>query len=121
MEFLRDWNVFDKNGVTTASLPGIDVTGKPFAYINAYPIQATAHYYLGKRNRTKVFFGGAAPLTFIDRRVDVGLFTVTENKTHFSLAPEVGIAIPLQWHLRGVGNARWNYAASAGSVPSQQW
>ncbi len=118
---LFGWYVFDQIQVDSLSRPGIDITGKPFKYVNAFPVQLTGHYYLGERRGTRFFLGGGAGLVFYQERVDVGLFRIEQNKTLFGIAPEIGVAIPLNWSLRGVLNVRYNYTTSSGDVPSQSW
>ena len=118
---LFGWYVFDQMRVDSVSAPGVDITGKPFNYVNVFPIQLTGHYYLGKRRGVRFFLGGGAGLMFYKQRTDVGLFRIEQNKTLLGIAPEIGVAIPLSWSLRGVVNVRYNYTTSSGDVPSQSW
>lgn len=118
---LVGWYVFNEVKVGTASFPGIDITGEPYNYLNSFPIQATAHYYLGKRRGTRFHVGGGAGLTINEFRTDVGLYTLQQNKTQFSVFPEVGVSMPLNWSMRGVLAVRYNYALKSGNVPAQQY
>ena len=65
--------------------------------------------------------GGGAGITITERRTDVGLIRIQETKAQFSVFPEVGISIPLNWSLRGVLAVRYNYAASSGDMPAQEY
>lgn len=118
---LFGWYVFDETRLETASRPGIDVTGLPFNYVNSFPIQATAHYYLGQRRGTRVHLGGGAGVTINELRTDVGLFRLQDTKAQFSVFPEVGVSIPLNWSLRGVLSVRYNYSLKSGDVPAQEY
>lgn len=118
---LFGWYVFDEVKLETASQPGIDITGLPYNYLNSFPIQATAHYYIGKRRGTRLHVGGGAGVTINERRTDVGLFTLQETKAQFSVFPEVGVSIPLNWSLRGVLAVRYNYSAKSGDMPAQEY
>jgi hypothetical protein len=118
---LFGWYVFDEVKLATASRPGIDVTGLPYSYLNSFPIQATAHYYIGKRRGTRLHVGGGAGVTINERRVDVGLFTFQETKAQFSVFPEIGVSIPLNWSLRGVLAVRYNYSLESGDMPAQEY
>ncbi len=102
---LFGWYVFDEAKVQTVSRPGLDVTGLPYNYLNSFPIQATAHYYLGKRRGTRLHVGGGAGVTINERRTDVGLYRIQETKAQFSVFPEIGVSIPLKglvWDLLGI-------------------
>ncbi len=118
---LFGWYVFDEITVGTASFPGIDVTGVPYTYLNSFPIQATAHYYLGKRRGTRLHFGGGAGVTINERRLDVGLYRIQRTKAQFSVFPEIGVSIPLDWSLRGVLAVRYNYSLKSGDTPAQEY
>lgn len=118
---LFGWYVFDEVKVGTASFPGIDVTGVPYTYLNSFPIQATAHYYLGKRRGTRLHFGGGAGVTINERRLDVGLYRIQRTKAQFSVFPEIGVSIPLDWSLRGVLAVRYNYSLKSGDTPAQEY
>jgi len=118
---LFGWYVFDQSQVATVDFGGVTVTGKPYTYINTFPIQATAHYYLGQPRKTRLHVGGAAGVTIDERRLDVGLYTVQESKTVFSLAPEIGVSTPLGYSLRGVLSVRYNYEAKSGNREAQQY
>ena len=50
----------------------------------------------------------------VKQRVDVGLFTISENTWHFGVAPEVGLVTPLGPMASWFANVKYNYAASAG-------
>ena len=118
---LFGWYVFNEIRLETVSRPGIDITGLPYNYLNSFPIQATAHYYMGKRRGTRFHVGGGAGVTINERRTDVGLFRIQETKAQFSVFPEVGVSIPLNWDLRGILAVRYNYAAKSGDVPAQEY
>jgi len=115
---LFGWYVFDEAKVQTVSRPGLDVTGLPYNYLNSFPIQATAHYYLGKRRGTRLHVGGGAGVTINERRTDVGLYRIQETKAQFSVFPEIGVSIPLNWSLRGVLAVRYNYSLKSGDTPA---
>ena len=118
---LFGWYTFNEVKVGTASVPGIDVTGVPYTYLNSFPIQATAHYYLGKRRGTRLHLGGGAGVTINERRLDVGLYRIQRTKAQFSVFPEIGVSIPLNWSLRGVLAVRYNYSLKSGDMPAQEY
>ena len=118
------WNVMNQNVVGTGSFQSADITGKQFRYINAFPIMASLHVYLGPEGGARGFLGANIGTYYIERQVDVGIFQITDNNWHFGLAPELGFAVPMRG---GLGNtaffatARYNYGFAAGDAPYQSW
>jgi hypothetical protein len=118
------WNVMDDVRTETASVGGVDITGKQFRYVNAWPILLSAHFYIGKQDGPRAYLGVNGGTYYIERLVDVGTFEVKDHNWHGGVAPEVGFAFPLRG---GMGNtafftsARYNYAFAAGDAPYQSW
>ncbi len=115
------WCTFNEITVGTASFPGIDITGVPYTYLNSFPIQTTAHYYLGKRRGTRLHIGGGAGVTINERRLDVGLYRIQRTKAQFSVFPDIGVSVPLNWSPRGVLAVRYNYSLESGDTPAQEY
>lgn len=118
------WNATNEETQETSSLPQVDLTGFQFRYINAYSILLAGHTYLGTPGKARPFLGLKAGTYYINRRVDVGLWTATDNTWHFGVAPELGFTVPLR---QSYGSeafytaVRYNYALAAGSTPYQSW
>ena len=118
------WNAMNQESLETSSLPSIDLTGFQFRYINAYSILATGHAYLGQSGSARPFLGIKAGTYYMNRRVDVGLWTVSDNSWHLGVAPEVGFVVPLR---QSYGSEafytafRYNYALKAGETPTQSF
>ncbi|MFY0627358.1 MAG: hypothetical protein JXR07_13740 [Reichenbachiella sp.] len=72
-----------------------DLTGTQFRYVNAFPIMANAHFYMGQDEGIRPYIGTNVGVTFVTQRTDVGLWTVSDNSTHFGIAPEIGVLIPI--------------------------
>jgi hypothetical protein len=112
------WHVFDWNGVETGSLDNTTVTGTQYRYGNYFPLMLNGHYYLGKKGGAR-FFGGLNAGGFItERRLEVGLIAITEDKWLWGGAPELGVAIPFNWNLAGFLNARYYYGFASGDTPA---
>jgi hypothetical protein len=118
------WNVMDDERIELASVGGVDITGKQFRYVNAWPIMLSAHLYMGKPEGARAYLGVNGGTYYIERVVDVGTFEVKDHNWHGGVAPELGFAVPVR---NGMGNtaffvsARYNYAFAAGDAPYQSW
>ena len=108
------WNVFHEVTPTVSSISGIEIAGTQFRYINSVPILVNVRRYLGTRGGPRPFIGVGVGPHLVKQRVDVGLWTVSQDTWHFGVAPEVGLVVPVGYSVRGFVNAKYNYAASAG-------
>jgi len=118
------WNTMNEEKLRTSSADQADLTGFQFRYINAYSILLGAHHYLGEAGSARPFLGVKAGTYYIDRRIDVGLWRITDNNWHWGVAPEVGFAVPMAGNLQYESfytTVRYNYAGAAGDVPYQSW
>ena len=119
------WNGLNEETLETSSVGQVDVTGDQFRYINAYSILLEGHKYLGSnQGSSRPFIGLKTGTYYINRRVDVGIWTVSDNTWHFGLAPELGLAFPLRHTVDGeafYAAVRYNYAFAAGGAPYQSW
>jgi hypothetical protein len=122
--FHLGWNVFDERTERTAEiLDGIGaVSGVQFRYVNAFPLLANMHYYLGRPGATvRPFVGGNIGAYVIEQRLELGIVGLEETKWHFGLAPETGLGARLSnttWFFTSV---RYNHAFESGDVPSQTY
>jgi hypothetical protein len=73
-------------------------------------------YYFGSRGGARPFIGGNVGPHLVKRRVDVGLYTISEDTWHLGLAPEVGVVVPLGPVVKGFINAKYNITTSAGDA-----
>lgn len=118
------WNAMNEEKFRTSSADQADLTGYQFRYINAYSILLSGHKYLGEAGRARPFLGVKAGTYYIDQRMDVGLWRITDNNWHVGVAPELGFAIPMAGNLQYESfytTVRYNYALAAGDVPFQSW
>lgn len=118
------WNAMNEETLETTTFPQVDLTGFQFRYINAYSILLSGHTYLGTPGRARPFLGLKAGTFYVNRRVDVGLWTISDNSWHLGVAPEVGFVVPLK---QSYGSEsfytafRYNYGLKAGDTPTQSW
>jgi outer membrane protein W len=116
--FWAGWHVMNEVSAETVSIRGadnsLDFSGTQYRYLNSFPIMVNAHWYGGTMGRLRPYVGVNVGTYFIERRVEVGLFLFDDDNWHFGLAPEAGFTFPIGWRARGLFNARFNWAASAG-------
>ena len=85
------WNVFNEVTGTVSSVSGIEISGTQFRYINSLPILVTFREYFRTPAGARPFIGVGVGPHLVKQRVDVGVWTITENTWHFVVAPEVGL------------------------------
>jgi len=118
------WNAMNQETLETTTFPQVDLTGFQFRYINAYSILLSGHTYLGTPGRPRPFLGLKTGTFYVNRRVDVGLWTISDNSWHLAVAPELGFVVPLK---ESYGSEsfytafRYNYGFKAGDTPTQSW
>jgi outer membrane protein W len=88
-----------------------DLSGEQFRYLNSFPMTVKAHYYLGDPYESKIrpFAGVGVGVTPIQRKTEIGLVAITDTNWHFTVAPEVGILVPLN-QVNLFFAANYNYA-----------
>ena len=86
------WQVFNKqmNNHTEYFDNGF-LHGNQYRYINAYTIMLTSHYHLFPEKYFRPYFGGGFGVVYLNRAVEMGLYSSTQHTWNFGLAPEAGI------------------------------
>ena len=93
------WQLFDSSTDTALTREGGDVAvqGRQNRYINTIPVLAVAQYTLSAAmpDWLRPFAGFGLGTYYIERRLDIGLFTLDDNAWHFGIAPEGGFLLHL--------------------------
>ena len=110
------WNVFDEITPSVSSIGGVDIAGTQFRYVNSLPMLVNVRRFLGARSRARPYIGIGVGPHLMKERVDVGLWSITEDTWRFGVAPEVGLVMPLSSDARAIANVKYNYATSAGDA-----
>lgn len=72
------------------------VTATQYRYINAFPILLQAHYYLGTDEyEPRAYFGAGLGTYKVEKRTDIGVWSVEDDHWHFGMSPEVGLLYPV--------------------------
>jgi hypothetical protein len=115
------WSVFNENTTRTASFPGVDISGKQFRYINAYPILANMHYDFGRRGGLRPYIGGHAGAYIVEQRVELGLYSIEQHNWHFGLGPGGGVSLPFGDDKFGFLDVRYNHVFKNGETIDHSW
>ena len=115
------WNVFSDEVDGTISFDGLDVSGYQSRWVNAFPMLVTGHYYLGQRGGPRTYVGLGAGSYWIRNRLALGQTSVTIDKWHFGLAPEVGVVVPTQGYSDTYLSVKYNYAVKSGEMKRSYW
>ncbi len=115
------WNVFNESFHGTISGDNFAVTGSSWRYVNAVPIYASYHKYMGVDRRDKrAYLGLNGGMSYIETRTQVAIWELVEDNWHLAIAPEIGVQLPWNAFL-GTLALRYNYAFSAGDSEAHQW
>jgi hypothetical protein len=118
------WQVMNGEAVSTVQLSDDDTeydgdfTGKHWNYVNAFPLMANAHVYLGDRNKFNASLGVSAGFLVVEERLEVHVVAFQSTKWNFGFAPEVGIQVPFTHNLNGYLGAKYNYSFGHGESVS---
>ena len=107
------WNVFNDVTNEVSSLGQVDIQGTQFRYINSLPMLVKIREYKGTPGGMQPFFGLGVGTQLVKRRVDVGLWRISDNTWHFALAPEIGVVLPVRSDTKWFINGKYNYAVKA--------
>jgi hypothetical protein len=89
--FSGGWHVFYDELSGTQYFPAGAVTGTQIRYLNAIPVLATSHYYLGEPYaRNQPYLGLGVGATNVLQRFEIGVASIETSNWHFAVAPEVG-------------------------------
>ena len=113
------WHVLADDSRDQVRVENVDISGRQRRSFNAVPILAMGHYYTEGPVRLMLGFGLGA--SWIERRVEVGLFDVDEDYMHFTVAPEVGLIVRPWENTWVLLSSRYHYAAETGGAPAHQW
>jgi len=114
-----DWNVFFKTTDKPIDISNGTISGEQNRVINAFPILATMHYYMGP---DKAFYVGlgAGPY-YMNQRWDIGLYTFSNSSWHFGFAPEIGLSHEIAPHLRAVLGLQYHHAFESEGTKLEYW
>jgi opacity protein-like surface antigen len=119
-----NYNVFHENTDELISIDSRDISGTQFRVVYSLPLLATVHYYINWDYYQKVepYVGLGVGAYRMERRLDIGVYSIRDKNWHFGLAPEFGIGIPFDYTKSVYFNVKYNYAFEAGGIgPYTYW
>jgi hypothetical protein len=88
------------------------LTGDQYRYQNEFPMMVRGMRLFGAPEGVRPFIGAGIGVTYDIRRTDIGLYSVTADAWHFTMAPEIGINIPAGEKLL-TASVRYHYGVKA--------
>lgn len=86
------WQNFGANTTDPVTIGNATFQGKQYRWTNVVPLLVNAHYYFRDLSSViKPFAGFNLGAYFVERRVDVGVYTTSPDTWHFGIAPEIGL------------------------------
>jgi hypothetical protein len=119
------WNVFYKESTDMISLHNADISGKQNRYINTMPMLVGAQYYFG-HSEAKPFIGANIGTLYSSRRMQIGIYDITDYKWRFMVQPEIGVLFNLDNRSDVAVGVSYNYGFPAtsgitGKDVSESW
>lgn len=123
--FLVGWNTFyEAKDRATQPLPSGngEITSNEYRYLNAIPLQATGKYYFADDDAVvRPFVGLAAGTYYMEQRRDNGLFSDSDKGWTFSMAPKVGVLVPVNYRTSLAVSVDYSTSFKSSDVPQHNW
>jgi hypothetical protein len=104
------WNVFHQRSDELFEFDSGAVSGSQDHYINAFPIMIGVHQYFGKPRSTRMHVGLNVGGYLFVQTLRIGVTEFEEDTWEWGVAPEAGVAIPIQTGLWFEINARYHWS-----------
>ncbi len=86
---------FEKRVNETYEKDNLTLNGTQYRYMNVFPMLARGIYQFGEEYGNRPYIGAGLGMTRDIARTDIGLYSFSKTAWHFTMAPEIGINIPL--------------------------
>jgi hypothetical protein len=107
--WILGWNVFSEKRVNEVyTYDNLTLTGTQYRYMNLFPMLARGLYEFGEPAATRPFIGFGTGVTADIAKTNIGLYSFKKTGWHFTVAPEIGIKIPLGYTSL-TGSLRYTY------------
>jgi hypothetical protein len=107
--WILGWNVFSEKRVNEVYTDdNLTLTGTQYRYMNLFPMLARGLYEFGTAEGTRPFIGSGIGVTADIAKTNIGLYSFQKTGWHFTIAPEIGIKIPLGYTSL-TGSLRYTY------------
>jgi hypothetical protein len=105
----------------TYTRDNLAVTGSQIRWVDAMPLQLTAHYYLELAStRLLPFVGTGVGTVWTERLLSLPFTSYSQESWHFAFAPELGLLFPSPAGSLLI-SSRFNYAFETDAAPEAMW
>ena len=116
------WNLFrEKIPEETFFHNDLTITAVQFRYTNIVPLQVNVKKYFSGEGDYIPYAGFGLGTSYNESRNDVGVFTLTEDKWLFNIAPEIGMLYDMNYKAWLSVKLKYNYGFKSGEFPSQSF
>ena len=119
--FVSSWNIFREKVVgETFDYNQWLVSGTQFRYTNTVPLNVNVKKYFGS-NEAVPYFGVGVGTMYAKQSGDIGVFTLSQDKWLFNVAPEIGMLYDISRSNVLSLKVKYNYSPKAGDFPSMSY
>lgn len=119
--FVVSWNVFrDKIVGESVEYKELLVTGTQFRYSNLVPLNINFKKYF-EVSDISPYIGVGVGTSYAKQQNEIGVFSLTDDKWLFNVAPEIGMLYELSRMNVLSLKVKYNYSPKAGDFPSQSY
>lgn len=107
--WLLGWNVFCEKRVNEMyTNDNLTLRGTQYRYMNLFPMIVRGLYEFGVPEGTRPYIGAGTGITADIAKTNIGLYSFQKTGWHFTIAPEIGVKIPLGYTSL-TGSLRYTY------------
>ena len=119
--FVSSWNIFREKVVgETFDYNEWLVSGTQFRYTNVVPLNVNVKKYFGDTDAVP-YLGVGIGTMYAKQSGDIGVFTLSQDKWLFNVAPEIGMLYDISRSNVLSLKVKYNYSPKAGDFPSQSY
>lgn len=114
---------YDNIGYATTTRDNATITGSQFRYMTAVPAMMTMDYYIGGYGHNDVtpYLGVGLGTLYSYSRLDMGIYSFTDDAWHFLVRPELGVLISTSSQADFIFAAKYNNAFKTQQDPSRSY
>lgn len=116
------WNLFrEKIPEETFYYDDLTITGVQFRYSNIVPLTLVVKKYFTGEGDYLPYLGFGLGTSYNEKRNDIGVFSLTDDKWLFNIAPEIGMLYDMNYKSWISVKLKYNYGVKSGEFPAQSF
>lgn len=120
--FETSYNFFyEKKDYATYTDDNQSLSGIQFRYLHSLPILAAYDYYFKPNQKYNPFVGAGIGCNILDQRVDMGIYSFTNDAVQFAFRPEVGVLIQANRNLDLIVAAKYFVSTKGNDMDGQNY